>query len=332
MRRGTHTASRAAVGLATMTLVAVFGTMLLRAAPSGNEADVSELSKRWGENACLVTAKIVEVPAEDAGRLLDLKVEEGEEVQKGQVLALIDDSQAQAVFKVAQAKLNAAITEAASDVNKRYADMTRKVAHLDYSGAYYTNEKTPGAVPAYELRQYYAKAAQGDLHVEQAGNDWKIAQEKLKVQQAEEEAAQLDLQRRKIVAPARGMVERKYREKGEWVKPGDAVYQIMLMDQLLVYQDIDATRFSPAEMRGRKVRVTVELENKKEVTVEGTVRNPSNREVSGRRFRVTAVVPNRQENGHWVLRHGQVGRMEILPDLPGQAPGRTPPSPPGNPP
>jgi multidrug resistance efflux pump len=315
-----------------MTLVAVLGTVVLRAAPRETGVSRSESNKFRGSDACLLAAKIVDIPAEEQGKLRDLKVEEGDEVREGQVLALIDDSQAQAVFKVAQAKLNAAAKEAASDVNKRFADMSKKVAYADWSGAYYTNENTRGAVTSFELRQYYFKAMQGDLHVEQAENDWYIAKEKLKVQEAEAEAAGLDLQRRQIRAPANGMVERKFREKGEWVKPGDSVFQLMLMDQLLVYQSVDATRFSPAQVDGKKVLVTVELENKRQVVVEGKVRNVSNEEESGPFLLVTAVVANRREGKHWLLRHGQWGRMEIVTDPPADAPGRPLPSPSGDPP
>jgi multidrug resistance efflux pump len=332
MRRGAYTAVRVGVGLATMTLVALLGTIVLRAAPRSVDADLAELLKRGGEDECRIRARMIEVPAEEQGRLVEVKVEEGDEVTANQPLAVIDKRQAQALFKVAQAKLNAAATEAASDVNKRYADMTRKVAHLDYSGAYYTNEKTPGAVTAFELRQYYAKAMQGDLHVEQADNDWKIAQEKLKVQEAEAEAAKLELDRREITAPANGVVEKKYRERGEWVKPGDPVFQVLLMNRLLVYQLVDARRVAPAQVKGKKVRVTVELENKRLVTVEGTVRNYSHREEADRMFLVTAEVDNRKENGHWLLRHGQPGRMEILMDSPASLGSRPTPSPPGNPP
>ena len=314
-----------------MLLVGVLGAIVLRAAPSDPESNSLEPPDAARGSGCMLTVKSVQIPAQEAGVLVELAAREGDEVKVDQVVARIDASQANAVKAVADAKLKAAAQEAASDVNIRYATTGRMVAEAELQAAEQANKQAEGAFSWWDVRRLRYKVIEAALHIDQATNDYKIAQYKLEVQTAEVAAATLDVQRRQVKCPANGKVEKRLREPGEWVRPGDTVYQIMLMDRLIVQQDVDAARFSPADVHGKKVLVTVMLDNGRKVTVEGTVLSVSNQEVAGQRFQVKAEVPNKRENGHWVLRHGQIGQMKILTDRPADKAGSGPATSSGNP-
>ena len=77
--------------------------------------------------SCLVTLiDEVEVPAEEQGVLKEIPVKEGDKIKEGELMAQIDDKQAQAMAVVAQCKLDVAKEEASNDVNKRYARWRRR--------------------------------------------------------------------------------------------------------------------------------------------------------------------------------------------------------------
>ena len=69
--------------------------------------------------------------------------------------------------------------------------------------------------------------------------------------------AEAMIERRKLKAPFRGVVNQVIREAGEWVNAGDPVVHLVQMDRLRVHGRIDADRFDWKAIRNRPVEVTV---------------------------------------------------------------------------
>ncbi len=297
------------------------------APPSASRPVASPHDPAWIENCQLTLIDEADIPAQEAGvlksltarvkdratgQLRDVEAKEGLEVSEGDQLGQIDDVHAQRALEIAQAKLRAASREAGNDVNVRYAQAKAEVAYAEIEQADATNAKAPGTVTPFELRRLKLAYNESYLAIEQATHELAIAGEKENVSKAELAAAIEDVRRRKIIAPWSGMIVQRYRRVGEWVKPGDPVFQLVRLDRLRTQAFLDAERVAPAEVDGQPVTVTVTLAHGVTRTFQGRIVFVSPRIENDGRFLVHAEVVNEQgASGHWLLRPGQKGSMRI---------------------
>ena len=305
----------------------VLSTALLAAAPQ-RRPEMIVTPEAVTVPGCLVTLiEDVEVPAEEAGVLVDIMVREGDEVSEGAVLAQLDDKRAETIKKVSEYKLNVAEKEAGNDISVRYARAAAAVAEAEYLQALEANRRVPGTVPQAELRRMLLAHRQATLQIEQSEHDLGIAKVTVDVRQAELDAATEDVKRRQITArferksgnpgavsetePKKimGMVVKRYRNVGEWVQPGEPVIRIVRMDRLRIEAFLDATRVSRAQVNGKRVTVTLAYGRKR--TFQGNVVFASPITEAGPQFLVWAEVKNEMEGGHWLLLPGQNAEVTI---------------------
>jgi len=264
--------------------------------------------------ACYVTLKTIEVSAQEPGQIKEFKVQEGQEVYEKTLLAMLDDGQAQMAKKAAFSKLQAAEKDAASDVAVRYSRKGLDLAEIEYKQGKETRDYDQRAVTLYEIRRLWFKVQEAKLSIEQEEHKLALAAITADVRRAELEAAELDVRRREIRSTCVGRVEKRHREAGEWVKPGDPVLQILRTDVVEVQGRMDATRLAPADVEGRPVTVIVEVPRGRQITKEtfdGTVIFAGYKIETGGRSVVKAEVKNRKNNGHWILRDGMKAEMQI---------------------
>jgi multidrug efflux pump subunit AcrA (membrane-fusion protein) len=130
---------------------------------------------------------------------------------------------------------------------------------------------------------------------------------------AELNQADIDIARRKVLAPLSGTVVDVKRRAGEWVNPGDSVFRIVQLDRLRVEAFVDSTRYSHEELENQPMRVEVtfprgrkELFTGRVVFVDPQILQP------GGLYRVWAEVENRKNaKDQWVLQPGRHVVMEI---------------------
>ncbi len=279
-------------------------------------------------NCQLTLLAEADIPAQEAGVLKSLKgrikdpatgqerevdeVKEGLEVSEGDFLGQIDDMHVQRALEIAEAKLRAAQKEAGNDVNVRYAEAKAKVAHAEIKEAEATNEKAPGTVTIFELRRLNLAYNEAYLQIEAANHELGIAKEKENVSTAELAAAKEDINRRKIVAPWNGMIVQRYRRVGEWVKPGDPVFQVVRLDRLRIQAFLDADKIAPPEVDRQPVTVSVTLAHGVQRTFQGRIVHVNPKIENDGRFLIHAEVVNEKDRaGYWLLRPGQKGEMRI---------------------
>lgn len=198
-----------------------------------------------------------EVPAQEQGVLVKFHVREGMIVEKDAPLAQIDDEQAKMSVEVQQAKLNAAEKEASNDVNIRYAKAARNVADAEVKSAKETIARVPGAVPATEIRKLELSLVQATLQIEQASNQFEISKYQVDVSRAELNAAKLGLARRVVNSPISGVIVEKYRNEGEWVKPGDPIVKVVYLDKLRVKTTMDINKMPLQKVMNHTASITV---------------------------------------------------------------------------
>jgi multidrug efflux pump subunit AcrA (membrane-fusion protein) len=251
------------------------------------------------------------VPAQEAGVLKEMPVDDGQHVKTGDLLAQIDDLIPQRQKEVAENKLKAAKEEAGSTVGIKYAKASYAVAQAQYRLSAEANFKTPGSVPDARLNEFRLKVTESELSIEKADKDHRVAEAQAGVAQAELKAADANLEHRHITSVLDAEVVDVKRHVGEWVSAGDSLMRLLRLDVMRVEGSVNAAAYQPAEIFNCPVTVTVELARGKKAEFTGKVVfvNPTV-DPTGT-FQVRAEVKNRQEEGFWVLRPGTIAEMAI---------------------
>ena len=227
-------------------------------AQEGGSSDLYDQSLRPNQGkGHIMPLDQVEIPAQEAGTLTQINVREGLLVEKGDTLAQIEDEQVKMAQEVQRCKLESAEKEASNDVNIRYSKAASAVADAEVNQAKETNARVPGAVPSSEVRRLELALVQTELQIEQAQHQFEVAKIAVDVQKAELQAAVLGVERRKVISPISGVVVEKYRNEGEWVRPGDPILKIIYLDRLRAKTTLDINKIRPDQVVGHKA--TVEL-------------------------------------------------------------------------
>jgi multidrug resistance efflux pump len=253
---------------------------------------------------CLVTpVHEVKVPAREAGVLSSVAVREGADVEQGSLMARIDDELAAIELRVVTLQAAKAREEAANNAASELAQLVAEVADGERQDAQTINRNVPGAMAASEVRRRELSHERAISDLEQAQMEQRVAVLERDSKEAERQLAEARFQRRRLTAPVDGVVAALFKQPGEWVNPGDTVVHVIGMSQLYVEGYVKVYEFAAHELRGRRVRVVVELERGRVEELPGTIVFCSP-VVDVRQYRVRVEVENRRHNGQWVLRPG----------------------------
>ena len=211
--------SRRGVWITALVLVAAAGagvwlwTQRVQAAPVKTAAVVARSGGSGTAGSVLnasgyvVARRRATVSSKVTGKVIDVRVEEGQAVKKGQVLARLDDSQVRSALRVAEAQLALARRGAAEDQAKlREAELTR-----DRRAALVKE----GVVGKAEL-----DAAQSQVESLQARIAY--SQEEIEVSQSQVNARRTDLDDMVVRAPFDGVAISKDAQPGEMISPVSA--------------------------------------------------------------------------------------------------------------
>lgn len=297
-------------------LVVALSVILLGAEgrPSGSPPTQAHMSR------CLVSLiDEVEVPAEEAGRLVAIEAREGLEVEAEMLLGRVDDELARHQKRTVEFELKSAKEEATNDVRVRHARAAASVAGAEYQQAMDANKRETGVISQAEVRRRLLALRTAELQSEQAQLDQKVAGLTSEGKEAELSAAETAVKRREIRAPIAGQVVEVLRELGEWVQPGDPLLRIVRMDRLRIEGFMNAADFGPEEISNRPVTIEVQLARGRVETFRGKVVFVNPLIEANGEYKVWAEVMNRAENGQWLLRPGHSAEMTI--DLAGPPAG-----------
>ncbi len=250
--------------------------------------------------------------ARESGVLVSLDAREGQVVTKNEKLANIDDSDAQIRKIIAENELKVAEEQADSDASVKAADATIGVAKEEYEDSKYMRRRSPNSVSEFEVRRldlthkrsvYQHENAEVEHRVDILTRDMKLSQL---------EAVGNEIERRQVLSPIDGVVERRYRNPGEWVREGDPVYRVVRMGRLRVEGLMKADRFMPEEIVDHPVKIEVKTPRGIE-TFQAKIDFVSHVVDSSDHFLVYAEFDNpRKDNGRWTVRPGLEAKLTIL--------------------
>jgi len=201
-----------------------------------------------------------EVPAQEAGVLTAVEVREGQRVQKGELLAQIDDQIARLALDAAKAQFEIARAKAANDVRLRYARKALEVSEAELRRSHESIERFAKSVSQSQLDVEELTVQRNRLEAEQAEHEQQVAHLELNAKENELAAATAQLARRRILAPLGGMVVQVYVRQGEWVEPGEKALRIVNIERLKAEGFVPAATANDT-LVGRTVTVNVESQN-----------------------------------------------------------------------
>ena len=259
----------------------------------------------------LKNANLIRIPAEVAGKLVEMPVREGSNVKAGQLLARIDDREAKAQVKIAEFQLDSATKRAEEDIEIRYAQAAEAVAKTDLQQDLQANQDHEGAIPETEIRRKKLDWRRAFLQIEKAQKDQVLAGLEANVKGAELDAAKMALKWRTIYAPFDGEVVETSRHEAEWVNPGDLILKLARFDTLYVEGTAYANEYDRSELQGREVTVTIKRARGRELKVTGKVVNVVPEVRSDRSYIVRVEIENKREGEGWTIQPGLEATMKI---------------------
>ncbi len=253
----------------------------------------------------------VELSADEAGKLVQLSVKEGSRIQAGQEIALVDDRQPQVQVKAAKFAYAGALKRYEDDIQVRYAKAAAAVAKAEYDKAVESNLLVEKSVTQVDVDRAKLEWDKNVLSIEKSKYDQQLAMLEAYGKQAELEAAELAIDRRKILAPFDGEVVTLVRDQDEWVNPGDPVMRVMRFDTMRVEGIVDQKMYDPHEIQGCEVTVEVTLARGRREQFPGRITYVGYEVGYNDDYLVRAEVANRQEFGRWMLLPGHAATMTI---------------------
>lgn len=294
---------------ATLVMVAaLFAGAAPEQADQGHRPNGESAAKPIAVDSVLVTLiEQVEVPAREAGVLIEMAAREGDAVNSGDLLAQVDDAEARLAKDRAQIERDIARMKAQNDIDVRFAHKSSEVADAELRRSQDSVDRYPKSVSQTELDRLRLAAERAALQIEQSELDFQTEQLTLNAKENEYQTAALQVERRKILAPLSGVVVQVNRRLGEWVQPGDTVFRMLRVDRLRAEGFIQA-KDVPGDLTGRPVTLTIDLPGRPHAEFPGTVVfvSPEVNPVNGQ-IRIWAEI----DNPDLKLRPGQQALMTI---------------------
>ncbi len=233
-------------------LVSLCASWMVLAAPESSSSGVPV------ESVLITLIEHAVVPAQESGVVSQIKVREGQQVKRGELLLQLDETDARLTADAAKTQFEIARKVGSNDVKVRFTQKSHELARAELRRANESIEKFKKSVSQAELEELQLSVDKAVLEIEQAQHD--LAMEKLtaKLRENELQLAESSLARRQILSPIDGVVVELRRRLGEFVETGDPVARILRMDRLRAEGFVQARQIS-GRMVGSGVTIRLEL-------------------------------------------------------------------------
>jgi HlyD family secretion protein len=245
-----------AMGVGAIILI-VAGYRLIWSSPAVPVIVVKQMELRGKVHGPgTVQSKVpVAVSPKITGILEKLYVDQGDRVQKGQLLAELDSLE----LRARQAAARAAKNRAQRDLGRAQADMGKAQANLGLARSNYQRDLEvfkPGYISqaAFDTTKAQLKVAESEVNAYQAS----VTALQAAVQQAESEtkAAEALHNYTRILAPMDGLITVRKAEVGTTLVPGSPIFQMVDLDQVWMATWIDQALVAQLRM-GQPARITL---------------------------------------------------------------------------
>jgi membrane fusion protein, multidrug efflux system len=261
--------------------IVLFGALALTVAAAGTGSWIywKEVGSRFvSTDNAYTAAEVAVVTAEIDGPVAAVNVVDSQEVKHGDVLVVIDDTDAKLALRQAEADLartEAQMVAATSDLERSVIDVRRREALIE-----------SGSVSGDEL-----------THVENGARDARAAlsgaRAAMALAQARVEKAKVDLGRTVIYSPIDGVIARRQVQLGQRVQPSVPLLSVVPVNEMYVnanFKEVQLAKVRP----GQRVELTSDLYHGK-VVFHGVVEG-----FSGGTGAAFALIPAQNATGNWI--------------------------------
>lgn len=165
----------------------------------------------------------VDVMAKVSGYIKQIKVDIGDRVQEGQLLATLEIPEMQDDLTRAAASLEEANAELATARDElQRAESAHEMAHLSYSRVLDVSKREAGLVPQQEVDEAHSRDLVAEAQVSAAKSHIIACQQRIRVSQAEQARFKTLFQYAVISAPFTGVVTKRFANSGSLIQAGTA--------------------------------------------------------------------------------------------------------------
>jgi multidrug resistance efflux pump len=295
----------------------VTSLLLLAIQPAAETEPVTDGAYATFDRSKVLLIDDVEIPAEQAGVLKALhlengtRVQEGVEVAEGELLGRLDDKDALA------RKRAAGLDEQVAEAEKRKslvaiksADATVKVADAEHEESLAVNARIENAIPATQLRRQQLTKERASAELDVAHSDSETAGLTVELRKAQTEVAGLNVERHQIRSALDGQIVKVFRHVGEWVNPGDPILRIVRLNRLRIEGFLKLGEYDRAEIDGQSVIVQIQLQ-RRVVEFEGKVTFVSPIIDASSEYTVWCEINNKRHEGQWLMLPGMQADVKI---------------------
>ena len=261
------------------------------------------------ENCMVRAINHVDVSARAEGVLTKLIVEEGDAIEKGGSVAIIDDTIAKLTLAHKRAEEKEAVLNAENEVNIKDAVNSEKLATAEAKA--YQDLHRDRAIPFWEMEKKRLEAERAKLRITLAEMNKMIAEAQREAKTQEVKLAEYELTRRTVSAPYTGFIEKRKAQLGQWVQPGTPIATIIQMDKLRIEGDIDGLRYPGQIIKGTPVLIKIytqgdrtEGERAKAIKREGKLGYVSMEVNLNKQYRVWVEIENERVGDDWLIKPG----------------------------
>jgi len=223
-------------------------------------------------------AEVAQVASEIEGSVMQVNVVDSQNVRRGDILVMIDDTDAKLALRQAQADLaraQAQAVAAVSDVERTGIDLKRREALV-----------VSGSVSGDELTQAKNRASDAKAALDAARAQVALAR-------ARADKAEVDLGRTVIRAPVDGVVARRQVQLGQRVQPSTPLLSVVPVDQMYVNANFKEVQLAKVRT-GQRVELECDLYRGK-VVYHGVVEG-----FDGGTGAAFALIPAQNATGNWI--------------------------------
>ena len=215
----------------------------------------------------------VTVSAEQGGTLLRFALEEGDDIEAGREVGLIDTMQLW--LKLQQADATKAVYQSQKpDMEKQIAATRQQLEKAKTEQQRYRELVGDGAAPSKMLddatNQVKVLQRQLDAQVSSLNTQLSTLDSQLSTVDVQKSQLADQLQKCHIVAPQSGTVLEKYAEQGEFVAPGKPLFKVGDIENMYMRAYVTSAQLQQVKV-GQRVKVFADFGDKQRQEYEGTI-------------------------------------------------------------
>ena len=209
------------------------------------------------------------VSSESSGKILELNIEKGQNIEEGILAALIDTVQIDLKLKQLDAQKEAVVARRQS-IQSQISVYEEQISNLRTNEKRVENMLKDGAATQKQLDDITGQISVLERQIESTRTQYTSVNKELEVLDAQRAATRDMLDRCLVTAPGNGTVLETYVEQGELATPGKPLFKMANLDELTLKVYVSGTQLPQVKI-GQEVNVLIDKSETENQTLKGKV-------------------------------------------------------------